>query len=58
MIFSLKNLTFCKNFVLKPIFWQALFKKRKDPDPDPVWIRILEAQKHADPDPQRYKAGY
>jgi hypothetical protein len=41
-IFSLKNLIFCQNFVLK-FYFASLFQsvthfyeKKKDPDPDPI----------------------
>jgi hypothetical protein len=42
IIFSIKNLIFCYNFVLKNPILQALFQKGKDPDP---YLRLM------DPDP-------
>jgi hypothetical protein len=46
-------------FCVKILFCMNYFKQGKDPDPDRTsdkWIRIriLEAQKHADPDPQHW----
>ncbi len=55
IIFSVKNKIFCKNFVLKSYFASIISEKariRIRIRTSDLWIRILEAQKHADQDPQ------